>query len=72
LKNRAFAVDSEVNLAMFRRDAKASECAGSSVVEHSTFNRMVEGSNPSRHTTFLSSDIDDPSARSQLVRQEFS
>jgi hypothetical protein len=24
--------------------------AGSSVVEHSTFNRMVEGSTPSRHT----------------------
>ena len=30
-------------------------CAGSSVVEHSTFNRMVAGSTPARHTIFLSS-----------------
>lgn len=39
---------------MFRRDASSVDLvrAGSSVVEHSTFNRMVEGSTPSRHTIF--------------------
>ena len=35
----------------FHRSPPDRERAGSSVVEHSTFNRMVLGSNPSRPTT---------------------
>ena len=59
---RAYSIDLKGLAAMFRRNLGGLtglpvEWAGSSGVEHSTFNRMVAGSIPARPTTFSKSAV---------------